>query len=249
MHLFPFVLMAFALTGCLEIEPEDVQKQPVAHFLVDRYIYETGEKIAFENRSINAESYHWEFGDGETAEAENPVKTYKLPEDKHYQEFVVTLTAENAEGSTNTFSETLHVGKRFLREIAVGSVTFTDSAGNNLEADNLLDIYLYFGHKGDKNSHSIAEKRSTTTRQNISQDAFPLIFSFPEQSAYILDNTTWFLEVYEDDGNVATNYRIAEFEFNPTQRGIKSSDGSEGYFTLENANCSMEIGFSVKYED
>ena len=243
--MLSFILVVI-LGGCIQIEPEDINEQPVAHFLVKRYIYEAGEKIAFQNRSINAENYNWNFGDGETSEHENPVKSYQLPESKHYDDFVVTLTAENSEGVTDAFSETLYIGKRQLSSIIIERITFTDSTGNKLEEDDLLDLYLYFGLQSNPESHAIGNSRSTTTRDNISHDAFPLVFNFPEQSAYILRDTTMFLEIYEDDGTIETNYKIASFEFNPTKQGKKSDDGRKGAFYLENECCKTAIEFSVK---
>ena len=51
--------------------------------------------VTFTNNSVNADSYDWDFGDGNSATDENPVHTYA--EDGSY---TVTLTATNSDGST-----------------------------------------------------------------------------------------------------------------------------------------------------
>lgn len=238
------LLSSVFLTECIEINPEDTNNQAVAHFILNRTIFEDGEKIAFQNRSINAESYKWEFGDGETSENENPVKAFHLPEGKHYNDYPVTLTATGTDGSTNAYSKTLHIGKRWLTSITLISISFTDSLGASLDSDNLLDLYLHYGLQSNPDSHAIAPGRSTPTRNNISQDAFPLIFNFPDQSNYIMEDTTWFLRIYEEDAE--ETYKIADFAFNPHQKGSKTMDGTAGEFILENDNCTAKLGFIVK---
>ncbi|MBQ9339106.1 MAG: PKD domain-containing protein [Paludibacteraceae bacterium] len=54
----------------------------------------SGLSVTFKNTSINATSYSWDFGDGQTSTANNPLHTYKS-----HGVFRVTLTASNGSKS------------------------------------------------------------------------------------------------------------------------------------------------------
>jgi PKD repeat protein len=56
-----------------------------------------GEKITFENCSQDADSYNWDFGDGETSTEKNPKYTYS-----EGGEYTVTLEATNKKGTTTS---------------------------------------------------------------------------------------------------------------------------------------------------
>lgn len=110
---------------------------PVADF--DLFIDENN--VDFINQSNNADSYFWEFGDGETSGQINPIHTYD--EDGTY---TVTLTATNGCGSsTSTFTITI-----------VTPVSADATAGNaqgcepfevqfqNLSSNNATDFFWTF---------------------------------------------------------------------------------------------------------
>ena len=50
--------------------------------------------VEFRAKPVDAESYHWEFGDGETADVQNPTHTYDISEES---EFDVVLTVSRGE--------------------------------------------------------------------------------------------------------------------------------------------------------
>lgn len=52
------------------------QKEPEAIIDADKKTVETGEEITFSNSSTDADSYSWEFGDGEQSTETAPKKTY-----------------------------------------------------------------------------------------------------------------------------------------------------------------------------
>jgi PKD repeat protein len=60
--------------------------------------------VTFNNLSNEAVDFQWNFGDGTSSSVKNPVKTYN--EDGSY---TVTLTANNANGKTETFEDTVDV--------------------------------------------------------------------------------------------------------------------------------------------
>lgn len=60
------------------------------------------------NQSIGAQSYHWDFGDGQTSTLFNPAHTYLNPNDTDTS-YIVTLTATNALGCSQIISQQVQV--------------------------------------------------------------------------------------------------------------------------------------------
>lgn len=74
--------------------------QPVADFsLRPGTVYIPDQKVYFRNSSENADTYHWEFGDGVTSEAYNPVHQYTT-----LGTYDVTLVASNDNGCADTLT-------------------------------------------------------------------------------------------------------------------------------------------------
>ncbi len=103
-----FLLIAafglFALASCSkdDDEPEPTE-DPIASFQ-----YEISEdnflEVSFTNFSQNAETYSWNFGDGNTSTEENPTHVYD-----DIGTYEVVLTATNSEGVSASFSETIEI--------------------------------------------------------------------------------------------------------------------------------------------
>lgn len=72
-----------------------------------------GQTATFTNESVNAVSYLWDFGDGQTSTETNPVHTYS-----EGGVFVVTLTATSSEGSS-TFSNSIFSSNAILTNSAL----------------------------------------------------------------------------------------------------------------------------------
>ncbi len=88
------------LPSCEEDE-EPIPDNPVASFQ-----YQVSEdnhlSVSFTNFSLNATSYSWNFGDGNSSAEENPTHIYA--EDGNY---TVVLTATNSVGANHTFTEVI----------------------------------------------------------------------------------------------------------------------------------------------
>ena len=65
----------------------------------------TSLEVAFSNCSIDATTYDWEFGDGGTSIAENPIYTFTS-----YGNHQVTLRATSKQGVSSTISEIVNLG-------------------------------------------------------------------------------------------------------------------------------------------
>ena len=76
--------------------------------------YEVDKPIQFDNRSSQAVSYEWSFGDGTGSTEEEPVKRYSQP-----GTYTVTLTATHENGSSKSVSQALTIGYRGIIKVQV----------------------------------------------------------------------------------------------------------------------------------
>ncbi len=101
--LFLGVFSFLTFVSCKEEEDEPTPEAPVASFQ-----YEVSDDsflmVTFSNFSQNADSYSWNFGDGQTSTEENPTHTYA-----EAGSYTVVLTASNSEGATANFSQTIEI--------------------------------------------------------------------------------------------------------------------------------------------
>ena len=90
----------FFLSSCKKEEPVP---DPIASF--QYAVSETNFlEVAFTNYSQNADSYSWDFGDGETSTEESPTHTYT-----EVGNYTVILTASNADDLSATFQESIEI--------------------------------------------------------------------------------------------------------------------------------------------
>lgn len=92
-YRFMFVLLGFFVFSCSAPEPQAV-------FSVATEGQTVPLTATFSNESVDAESYEWDFGDGQSSTEENPTHTYQL-----FGTFTATLTAKNGEKSHATTQE------------------------------------------------------------------------------------------------------------------------------------------------
>jgi len=92
--ILPLFVVAIALSSCKEDPPE-------ADFIYDIDVL----TVTFENLSVRANSYEWNFGDGNTSTEENPVHVYT-----DGGTFTVSLKAKG-EGGSNTYEEDITLTK------------------------------------------------------------------------------------------------------------------------------------------
>lgn len=129
-HIFFFLGVTLLLTSCA---PE-----PVADFKMEVSGEVSPVNVAFTNSSENAESYLWDFGDGQTSAEENPTHTYE-----YWGVFNITLTAMNGEKSVVTQrSITITEAKRKVIEIVTNLGTMRAELSNltPLHRDNFVKL-------------------------------------------------------------------------------------------------------------
>ena len=101
--LFSLPLMSFQTNSTFEVCELKESTCPVAFYSVENNGCEGPCPISFTNQSIEAVSYHWDFGDGHISCDENPVHTYESA-----GTYTVTLRAIGI-GCTHEFIGTVDV--------------------------------------------------------------------------------------------------------------------------------------------
>jgi PKD repeat protein len=104
LFLMMILLPVIIITGCKKYEMGNPLPSSVADFsyVVGNDGYAPAE-VTFTDKSLNATSYHWDFGNGQTSTETNPVVLYEIPglytvtltispvNDVHYNQLVKTL--------------------------------------------------------------------------------------------------------------------------------------------------------------
>ncbi len=118
--LLAIFALVFSFVGC-----EDDDETPLPEVAAG-FTFETVQgsgTVSFINISENADSFEWDFGNGQTSEEINPTVTYPTGT------YTVTLTASNVAGASDTFEDELVI---VIPEGIMVPVTFDD---NNVNYD------------------------------------------------------------------------------------------------------------------
>ncbi len=138
-------------------------KEPVAGIKRDAYSCTDPYTIQFHDASTGAQSWHWDFGDGDTSNLQNPSHTYRSPGARH-----VFLTVRNGE-CANTADLWVQVEDE---DIAFSVASEQVCKGNkiSLTADN-IKIPEFIGSLIWKSGDG-AEKTTTVTKGEIPKVEF-----------------------------------------------------------------------------
>lgn len=99
---------------------------PVAEFNFDNNILCAGETLQFQNTSVDATTYKWNFGDGTTSTLENPTHSFQK-----VGTYTVRLTAFNGDLTASFIGDKEIVIKPFLIPFYTGAVNRTDLGGGS----------------------------------------------------------------------------------------------------------------------
>ena len=148
--ILPLFLAVVALNSCTEDPPK-------ADFIYEIDVL----TVTFENLSTLANSYEWNFGDGNTSTEENPVHVYT-----DGGTFTVKLTAKG-DGGTDTFEEEITLTKPaatidgIFTDWAEYTAIYSDPDAENgtfMELKMTWDAaFLYFYVKGNANTGPIIQ--------------------------------------------------------------------------------------------
>jgi PKD repeat protein len=180
-----FALIIFLLITCIpSCTKTENQKLPVADFTFSPSSGYKPFTAIFSNTSENAESFSWDFGNGDYSNERNPSTTYL--NDGVYS---VTLTAKNSSG-TNKITKSITVKKEpisvTIEDITIVDFPETDASGNNWDnsfSGSYPDVYFKII---DANSSELFKFSTTNRKENLRKVDLPYTFTSPANGFYTL---------------------------------------------------------------
>ena len=159
-------LAATGTGGCSgnATEVVTVNQTPVAAFVADTMVAcSIPFVVTFSNTTTGASTYHWNFGDGNTSAATNPINTYTVP-----GTYTVTLKATN---STGTCADSIVKNSFIVISPPVAGYTATPDSGcvplvvsfTSNSTSALFPITSYTWSYGDGNSNITAVPNTNNT--------------------------------------------------------------------------------------
>jgi PKD repeat protein len=159
------------LNSCKK-EPDVIP--PKADFTYSKSSDYAPAQYSFSNKSTDATEWLWDFGDGTTSVAQNPVKTFTTP--GNYQ---ITLIAKN-QGLQSQVSKTVQVKTAFkkatITKITISKLPFSDPNGAGWDFVNGPDLYLDLLSPNPDNN----VLASSNTISDLKETQLPVNFSFTQ---------------------------------------------------------------------
>ena len=159
LHFFLFIAL---LTGCSK--KEDIAPTATASFILPLPVAEVGEVVPLTNTSQHATRYEWRSSDNATVvnTATSPKVTFAQP-----GTYTITLTAFTATGQSTSTTQTLKVGRRYLKEVRVNNLSFSNAAGNPWDSGSGPDVKWTLAYQTTR-------KATGTTVTDVTQTLLPL---------------------------------------------------------------------------
>ena len=243
------VLLVVYVMGCKDEDPK--LPVPQVDFSVSTDYPEVGVPVTFNNQTLNASSYQWSFGDGQTSTQVNPTYTYDAS-----GTYKVTLVAFSDDNQSDSLSRNITVGERVMTGISINSFPFLNPDGNDWDdptgqpdSTKLPDFILVLGPQDDPN-------RIIATPLLVDLAPFELPIGFtinPGGDPYILTDETWELTFIDFDGTDIEQAQEGDFEimevisFNPVTipTGIVDENG-EGFVQISIGLYSVDLFFQIE---
>ncbi len=243
------VVLVVYVMGCKDEDPK--LPVPQVDFSVEPEFAEVGRPVTFQNLTLNASSYQWSFGDGQTSTQVSPTYTYE--ESGNYK---VTLVAFTDDNQSDSLSRNISVGERVMTGISINSFPFVNPQGNDWDdpagqpdSTRYPDFILILGPQDDPN-------RIIATPLLVDLAPFELPIGFtinPGGDPYILTSETWELTFVDFDGTDIEQAQEGDFEFmevisfNPVTipTGIVDENG-EGFVQISIGLYSVDLFFQIE---
>ncbi len=150
--------------------------------------------VTFTNKSQNATSFLWDFGDNASSTTDNTTHIYTKG-----GVFTVRLTAYNTEGE-NTITKTVNIKapptSAYIKKVILSLFPFVDGSGSGWDAFSAPDVYFNIANKnkdvyfnGRNNYHS-----------DVNQSSLPLSWSINPPYFKVPDiNSEIYFDIWEYD--------------------------------------------------
>ena len=190
-----------------------------------------GQKITFTNKSTNAYSYEWDFGNGKTSKETSPTTVFEQGT------WTVTLTAWNKDKSQkDRFQKTINVKakptKVQLTHFIINSVDYEDSDGRYWDDKSTDGPDVYF-MLYDSNNKQILKSKNIT---DVTPNKLPHTFTISNTYLSLSETYKIILKDYDaiiDDTMLSYYFKPSEHltEY-PESRTLNFKEGKNGKFSL-----------------
>ena len=192
--------------------------------------------VTFTNSSLNATTFSWDFGDGESSTDENPTHLYA--EGGNYN---VSLTANGEDNQVNIISKTVSIdevpSKLKITNLVVNTMPMTDSNGSNWDILDGPDV-LY------KILQGTVGLSASSSQDNLTVSDFPLAFTegFPIELGNLIAEHSIVLE----ESDLFSTTEIGSLTFTPsTYMPVDETSEYPNNITLGDA--TLEVVLSVEW--
>ena len=133
------MIIVLFIVSCSEKDPFPL---PQSSFDVFTISPEKDLPVRFENRSTNAATYEWNFGDGSAVSTEiAPIHTYE-----ESGEFIVSLTSFSEDDQKSTETRVIKIGDRYLTGMYIININMKDGNGDPWDEDGSgPDVLMQLG--------------------------------------------------------------------------------------------------------
>jgi len=236
--LFILFILGLCAIGCTDDEPDVVK--PVPAFSQDKFIIEAGDAVSFTDNSIDAASYLWDFGDGNSSTFANPRHTYA-----DTGNYVVRLTITSEAGSKVATTSEVKVGRRFAVAFLIWNAQFNKENGDPWDpgADGPDLIFSYGASAED-------EPEQIDMGFGFTRELLPFGGFFPPNNQRFLTDEEWTFELKDNDEpfiNLRASESMKVFQLNPvTVASEVDNIEGQGSFQMTNGDYFFEILFLIE---
>ncbi len=222
-------LFFLAMISCSEDDPLPV---PTLEFFLDPGVAEVGVPVMFDNLTINADNYEWDFGDGQVFTDISPTVTFSSPGD-----VTVTLRAYTQDNQVDSLSKTFRVHERVATGYILNVFPAFDVAGpwdpDEQGFEQLPDIVIQMAPNDPANESGFVDGIFS----NVGAGPIPGSVD-PGFNRVVLTDEDWTFIAFDFDGDPENvqpedlTYMIGA-QFNPIQAAtFKNDQGDAGFISV-----------------
>lgn len=220
--------------GCSTVEKPTIYPVPLAVFEMDKKYCVSSCEVNFTNKSLDAETFVWDFGDNKTSTDKSPKHTFTAP-----GEYTVVLKATGKGGTVQT-SQLMVVDKPISKAI-VSLITVTQVAQqrpNGTEWDNNSepDLFLTITEKGT--TTEVYRQPSPLTYLNTLRQMYPINHRLATPISLDIAKE-YTVNVFDDDGNARELMGSVDFKLSDYATTTPAFPTS---FTKVNGTTTVSLG-------